>query len=71
MFNGRWSRGHSLWADYPDIGKDLFVRTQEVLVQRQLTDEAKELPPEDLTVGDSVKRDGSVLTKVPITRSVM
>lgn len=36
LFDGRWSRGHALWSDYPDIAKDLCTRTDEVLVQKKL-----------------------------------
>lgn len=69
LFTGRWSRGHSLWVDYPDIGKDLFVRTQEILMQYNLADVKKPLPRDDPSVAsskkdtDSVSKAGSAASK--------
>ena len=65
LFTGRWSRGHSLWVDYPDIAKDLYVRTEEVLLQRGLSEKQKELPPDEMTEAskDPSAENGSVVTK--------
>mmetsp|Transcript_2824 Transcript_2824/g.4278 ORF Transcript_2824/g.4278 Transcript_2824/m.4278 type:complete len:766 (+) Transcript_2824:144-2441(+) len=29
-FTGRWSYGHPAWSEYPEIGRDLAARTEEV-----------------------------------------
>ena len=31
-FTGRWSYGHPVWAEYPEIGRDLAGRTEELKV---------------------------------------
>jgi hypothetical protein len=49
-------------VDYPDIGKDLFVRTQEVLLQRNLSTEKKPLPPDEPSEAEG-GGGGSVATK--------
>jgi hypothetical protein len=36
LYDGQWSRGHALWGNYPDIARDLCIRTDEILVQKKL-----------------------------------
>jgi hypothetical protein len=31
-FTGRWSYGHPVWAEYPEIGRDLAGRTEELKI---------------------------------------
>jgi hypothetical protein len=65
LFSGRWCRGHSLWVDYPDIGKALSMRTEEILIQLGLMEAKKEDEKTTKTVEeeDDTSETGETATK--------